>query len=413
MNEWLTVVTQLIDGVNGSWEIPDPVDGHRGTWRTGTVMTADLVVVGAGILGLAHAYHALSKGLRVVVVERDARAAGASIRNFGHCCITVQDGAALHYARRGRQHWLDAATAAGFWAREAGTLVVARQEDEWAVLKDLRAARGPDAVHLLDPVAVQRLAPVRGTIGGALLPGDLRVDPRAAVPAIAHWLDRQGVTFLWSTAAHAVDHGVVTTSRGPIGADRVVVAVNHDVDRLFPGLGAPIKRCSLHMLQIRPHRDVSIRPAVLTGHSMLRYAGFGVSDSLRQVRARIARDEPDAAAAGLNLMLTQRPDGDLVIGDTHTYDDVPDVFARESWDALIVNKIRDLLDIGEFDVRYRWQGIYASAADPFLVAELSPGVHVVSVTSGIGMTTSFGLAADVVDQLTPALAGTPLTEGTQ
>ena len=375
-------------------------------------MTADLVVVGAGIVGLAHAYHAVRKGLRVVVIDRDARAVGASVRNFGHCCITVQDGDALHYAQRGRQHWLDVAEAAGFWAREAGTLVVARHEDEWAVLGDLRAARGPDAVQLLDPHAVQRLAPVHETIGGALLPGDLRVDPRAAVPAIAHWLSRQGVTFRWSTAVHAVDKGVVTTSRGPVEARAVVVAVNHDVDRVFPGLAASIKRCSLHMLQIRPHRDISVRPAVLTGHSMLRYAGFGVSPSLALVRARIAHDQPDAAAAGLNLMLTQRPDGDLVIGDTHNYDDVPDVFAREPWDDLIINEIRGLLDIGDFDVRYRWQGVYASATDPFLVAQPSPGVHVVSVTSGIGMTTSFGLAADVVDQLSPALAGTPLTEGT-
>ena len=375
-------------------------------------MTADLVVVGAGIVGLAHAYHAVRKGLRVVVLDRDARAVGASIRNFGHCCITVQDGAALRYAQRGRQHWLDVAHAAGFWAREAGTLVVARHDDEWAVLQDLAAVRGAQAVKLLDPPAVQRLAPVRATIGGALLPGDLRVDPRAAVPAIARWLAGQGVQFQWSTAVHSAADGQVQTSRGPIAAHDVVIAVNHDVDRLFPDLAASVRRCSLHMLQIRPHRDITVRPAVLTGHSMLRYAGFGVSPRLAEVRARIAREEPEAATAGLNLMFTQRPDGDLVIGDTHSYDQVPDVFPAESWDALIVNKIRDLLDIGDFDVRYRWQGVYASASDPFLVAEPSPGVHVVSVTSGIGMTTSFGLAADVVDQLSPALAGTPLTEGT-
>ena len=233
-------------------------------------MTADLVVVGAGIVGLAHAYHAVRKGLRVIVIDRDARAVGASIRNFGHCCITVQDGDALRYAQRGRQHWLDVADAAGFWAREAGTLVVARHDDEWAVLQDLAATRGADTVRLLDPVAVQRLAPMRETIGGALLPGDLRVDPRSAVPAIARWLAGQGVQFHWATAVHGVDAGSVRTNRGVVEAREVVVAVNHDVDRLFPDLAASVRRCSLHMLQIRPHRDVTVRPAVLTGHSMLR-----------------------------------------------------------------------------------------------------------------------------------------------
>lgn len=399
--------------MNDCWEISELVDGHLWAWRTCSVMTADLVVVGAGIVGLAHAYHAVRNGLRVVVVERDARAVGASVRNFGHCCITVQDGDALQFAQRGRQHWLDVAAAAGFWAREAGTLVAARHDDEWAVLQDLASARGSTAVQLLNPIAVQRLAPVRGSVGGALLPGDLRVDPRAAVPAITRYLADQGVDFCWSTTVQDVTDGLVRTNRDTFEARDVVVAVNHDVDRLFPGLGAPVKRCSLHMLQIRPHRDVTVHPAVLTGHSMLRYAGFAVSPHLAEVRARIARDEPAAEAAGLNLMFTQRPDGDLVIGDTHSYDQVPDVFHAESWDALIVNKIRDLLDLGDFIVRYRWQGVYASADDPFLVAQPTPGVHVVSVTSGIGMTTSFGLAADIVDQFAPVPAGTPLTEGTQ
>lgn len=53
---------------------------------------SDLVVVGAGIVGLAHAVEAVRRGLRVTVIERDRRPVGASVRNFGHCCVTAQRG---------------------------------------------------------------------------------------------------------------------------------------------------------------------------------------------------------------------------------------------------------------------------------------------------------------------------------
>jgi glycine/D-amino acid oxidase-like deaminating enzyme len=51
----------------------------------------ELAVVGAGIVGLAHAYAAARLGRRVVVIDRDARANGASIRNFGFITVTGQE----------------------------------------------------------------------------------------------------------------------------------------------------------------------------------------------------------------------------------------------------------------------------------------------------------------------------------
>ena len=46
-------------------------------------MKYDLIIVGAGILGTAHAYHAANKGLKVLILEKDNFPVGSTVRNFG------------------------------------------------------------------------------------------------------------------------------------------------------------------------------------------------------------------------------------------------------------------------------------------------------------------------------------------
>ena len=111
-------------------------------------LPADLVVVGAGVVGLAHAIEARARGLSVVVVERDARAVGASVRNFGHIGTTLHGGEAAAYAAAARDRWLNLAPKAGFEILEVGTVVVARSEAELAVLEEF-AAEYPGLAHLL------------------------------------------------------------------------------------------------------------------------------------------------------------------------------------------------------------------------------------------------------------------------
>lgn len=362
----------------------------------------DLLVVGAGVVGLGHALHAAARGARVAVVERDPCALGASVRNFGHGCVTGQAGEALGYAMAARRDWLRLARDAGFWLRDAGTVVVARADDEYAVLEDLRAERGDDVV-LLDAGAVADRVPLadEDVVGGAWLPLDVRVDARDAVPAIAAWLAEQGVTFHWSTSVSAVEDGVVRTSRGDLHASKVVVAVGHNVDRLYPRIAADhdVLRCSLHMLALDHPAGAVIDPAVLTGWSLLRYDGFAVSPALDRVRSRLAAADPAAVEAGLNLMFTQRPSGEIVFGDTHDYGPAVSPFRAEQRDDLLLSHARRLFGTVSPRVRARWRGVYASAPQPFLVASPNPDLRVVSVTAGIGMTTGFGLADRVVADL--------------
>lgn len=366
----------------------------------------DLVVVGAGIVGLAHAVEAIGRGLSVTVLERDARAVGASVRNFGHGCVTAQTGEARTFGDRARGTWLRAARDAGFWAAESGSVVVARSAEESDCLAEL-AERLGDEVDLLTAAQVRAHVPVAadGLLGGALLPRDIRVDPRAALPAIAAWVQAQpGAAVRWSTPVTAVEPGVVRTPLGEVRGRHVVVCAGHDLDRLLPDVtrAAGVRRCTLQMLQVRAAGGVRVGPALLTGSSMLRYPALAGTAGAAALRRRWAGERPDLLDAAVNHMLTQRPDGDLVVGDTHAYARTPDPFdplGSERLDELLLAETRALLDVPRLDVVHRWQGVYASADAPFLRTRVAPGVTAVAVTTGIGMTTAFGLAPTVLDSL--------------
>jgi FAD dependent oxidoreductase TIGR03364 len=364
---------------------------------------SDLVVVGAGIVGLAHAAEAVRRGLSVTVVERDERAVGASLRNFGHGCVTGQSGRALRLATVARRRWIELGAAAGFWVGETGAVVAARADDEMAVLAELADARGDD-VRLLDAAGLRAEAPVddRALVGGALLGPDIRVDPRQALPALAAWLTAQpGVRLLWSTSLRDVEPGLVRTSRGPIEAGHIVVCVGHDVDHLFPEIAAEagVQRCALHMLQVAAPSGRRFAPAVLTGTSLLRYSAFAACPSATDVRRRLEHEAPELMAADVNLMFTQRPDGDLTVGDTHHRGLSVDPFRDEALDELVLAETSRLLGVDRLTVRRRWQGVYASAPGELLVATPMDLIRAVSVTSGIGMTTALGLALEVLDDL--------------
>ncbi len=351
----------------------------------------DVAVIGSGIVGLGAAYAAVRRGQRVVVVERSAQPQGSSIRNFGHLCIGAQSGPARRYADASRPLWLQLARDARFWVRERGTLVVARHEDELALLD---AASRDGGIQLLDAAELEPLTPVRPglAVGGALIEPDLQVDPRAALGAVRAHLEPLGVEFRVRTSAGAVGTGRVDTSRGPIHAGLVVVAVNHDIDQLLPDLAesAGIVRCGLDMLRVRADAAPLTAP-LLTGWSLVRYGRFATLPESHAVRERLHAERPDLAAIDLNQMYTQVPDGSFIVGDTHAKGAGIPPFQSETAANLLLEEFTALFGTTPRVVE-RWQGIYASGPDEFLVDEPFPGVVVLAATTGIGMTTGLGLA---------------------
>ncbi len=164
----------------------------------------NVVVVGAGIVGLAQAWSAAERGYQVTVFERSSRASGASIRNFGMVWPIGQPvGELFSTAMRSQARWKRLAAEAGVWVNSVGSIHLAHRSDEWAVLQEFaalpRVVDEDRGLRLLTADEIHRHTPAAnpdGLLGGLFSPTELCVNPREAVRSLPRWIsEKYGVQF--------------------------------------------------------------------------------------------------------------------------------------------------------------------------------------------------------------------------
>jgi D-hydroxyproline dehydrogenase subunit beta len=363
----------------------------------------DLAVVGAGVIGLAHALAAARLGKHVVVLDRDAQANGASIRNFGFVTVTGQQrGEMWRLARRSRDVWVEIAEEAGIAIEHHGLAVVAQRPEARAVLEAFMLTEMAEGCAWLSHgAAATRLKPLRPqAMEGALLSEvDVRLDSRRAIPALASWLQaRHGVDIRRGVAVHGVETGRLETTGGLVTADAVVVCPGDDLATLFPEQLTSATRCKLQMLRLAPP-GWRLPAAVMSDLSLLRYGGYADLPEAAALKARLQAERPEHLAQGVHLIVVQNGDGSLVVGDSHHYAATPDPFRSEAVDQLILDEFQVVFGRPAPAVLERWTGTYASAAAQTVIGAPARDVRVVTVTNGTGASIGFGLAEQVVADL--------------
>jgi FAD dependent oxidoreductase TIGR03364 len=364
--------------------------------------TFDLVVVGAGIVGLATAFAARQRGLRVAVVERHAHSVGASVRNFGLVTVTGQrQGDHWQRARRTRDVWQQIAPQAGIAVIHRGLHVLAQRPEAAAVLEAFLRSEMGEGCRLLSPTQAAREAPALRP-GHAVLysPHECRVESREAIPQLAHWLQvSQGVTFWRNTAVHGIDLPRVHTSRGVLRTRLAVVCPGHDLSTLYPDAiaMAGIRVCTLQMLRLRPAQPLWLPAAVMSDQSLVRYEGYADLPEAAALKAVLQAEQPGHLDAGVHLIAVQSADGSLVVGDSHVYGDAEQPFGQSETDDLILGELHRVLHLPSVQITERWTGAYAAAPDPVFKQRLAPGLALGIVTGGTGASTAFAFGEELLE----------------
>jgi FAD dependent oxidoreductase TIGR03364 len=370
-----------------------------------TPPTAKAVVVGAGIIGTWHALELLDAGFAVEHLDAEQAAAGASVRNFGLVWVSGRrSGEELDVARRARARWEEVGARVpdvGF--RPSGSLTVATTSAERVVMTAF--ARLPDAaarsISFLEPDEVRARNPaVTGDVAGALhCELDAIVEPRRAPAALrAHLAAEAPDRYRFHPGRRVTGTapgGVVDASGTRWEGDVVVLATGAAYDHLPAAvpLAARLRRVRLQMFETEPFRGHELTTSLADADSLRYYPAYEHAP-----RHELGEQNEVGAIHHLQLLVVQRLDGGLTIGDTHAYGEPFDFALCEEPTTELLTRARRILGAELPAVRRRWEGVYAECTDGAvcLREQIDENVWLVTGPGGRGMTCSPAIARDTL-----------------
>jgi D-hydroxyproline dehydrogenase subunit beta len=359
--------------------------------------TADVVILGAGIVGAACARACATRGLKTLVVDSGIIGGGATAAGMGHIVVMDDSPAQLALTRYSQQLWHDLAPELPpeVEFEPCGTLWVAADAEEMEEVHrkhDLYASAGV-ATEILDPHALAQAEPqLRRPLAGALLvPSDAVLYPPSAAAFLMGAAIEAGARLLAPEKVLSAGNGRVHLASGKeLHAARIVIACGADSVALLPEL--PIRKRKGHL--------------VITD----RYPGF-VRHQL--VELGYLRSAHSVAADSVAFNVQPRKTGQILIGSSREFGS-EDASIHHALLASMVERAQQYLPrLADLDAIRVWTGFRAATPDKLPLIGPWPqddSLFLSTGHEGLGITTSLATAKLLIALLlgeNPAIPAEP------
>jgi D-hydroxyproline dehydrogenase subunit beta len=362
---------------------------------------ADVVILGAGIVGAACAHECTNRALKTIVVDTSMIGGGATAAGMGHIVVMDDSPAQLALTRYSRELWLELAAQLPpeVEFEECGTLWVAADEEEMREVqrkRDLYASVGV-ASEILDARGLSQAEPqLRRPLAGALLvPSDAVLYP----PCAAAFLMRESIAagarlFLGAKAVFAGNGRVRLASGAELHAPHIVNACGAESVLLLPDL--PIRKRRGHLVITDRYPGFIRRQLVELGY--LRSAHFLTTDSVA-------------------FNVQPRKTGQILIGSSREYGAENSAINHALLAAMVARAQAYLPRIADLHTIRIWTGFRAATPDKLPLIGRWPqddSLYLATGHEGLGITTSLATAKVLVAGILgekPAIPAEPYQPG--
>lgn len=370
----------------------------------------DLIIVGSGVLGTFHAYHALQKGMSVAVLEKNSKPEGATVRNFGQVVPSGMDRKWQNFGKESLRIYKDIQSQFDISIRQNGTVYLASNEQEMQLIEELYQINISNDYESNLLTKTQCLAKYPGLrsdycTGGLFFPQEVTVEPSTMIHKLHQYMTANlGLDLFMNTTVLNVENrndGVVATTSSGIEykASKIVICNGSDFKILYPEIynNSDLVVSKLQMLQTKPQNNYKLDGSVLTGLTIRRYESFEECKSYKTIKAQ---ENPDSFEKkyGVHILFKQALDGSVILGDSHEYAPAKDIDSlgfdlNMDIDNFMIQEAKKIIDLPTYEIQNRWFGMYSQCKTKDIFEHtVDNNIHIITGIGGKGMTGSAGFA---------------------